>query len=117
MSGNDEPAGGKNEQDDLDQYQAVQPDVAGMLGEERHVALESGDDERFAGCGGQRHAPYGISSSAPIRWANVPTKAEATPAAIVINDLTSAFWRYDHGRNSVVLFTVMRFSIGGDMTW
>lgn len=49
--------------------------------------------------------------------ANVPTKAEATPAAIVINDLTSAFWRYDHGRNSVVLFTVMRFSIGGDMTW
>ena len=96
MSGNNEPAGGKNEQDDLDQYQAVQPDVAGMLGEERHVALESGDDERFA---------------------NVPTKAEATPAAIVINDLTSAFWRYDHGRNSVVLFTVMRFSIGGDMTW
>ena len=59
MSGNDEPAGGKNEQDDLDQYQAVQPDVAGMLGEERHVALESGDDERFAGCGGQRHAPCG----------------------------------------------------------
>ena len=27
--------------------------------------------------------PYGIFSSAPIRWANVPTKAEATPAAIV----------------------------------
>lgn len=61
--------------------------------------------------------PYGILSSAPIRWANVPTKAEATPAAIVINDLTSAFWRYDHGRNSAVLFTVIRFSIGGDMTW
>lgn len=59
MSGNNEPAGGKNEQDDLDQYQAVQPDVAGMLGEERHVALESGDDDRLAGCGGQCHAPCG----------------------------------------------------------
>ena len=38
-------------------------------------------------------------------------KILSQPAAIVINDLTSAFWRYDHGRNSVVLFTVMRFSI------
>lgn len=44
-------------------------------------------------------------------------KGGSHAAAIVINDLTSAFWRYDHGRNSVVLFTVMRFSIGGDMTW
>lgn len=59
MSGNNEPAGGKNEQDDLDQYQAVQPDVAGMLGEERHVALESGNDERLAVGGGQGHAPRG----------------------------------------------------------
>lgn len=45
---NAEPACGKDEQDHLDENQAVEPDVSGMLGEERHLALESGDNQRLA---------------------------------------------------------------------